>query len=205
MIKDLLVMLETLIEQAGPVGIAIATFIESLIAPIPSEVVLVFTGATLDNYTQVLIFTLAATAGSYLGTLPFYLIAYKSKTFAYSIIARFGKYLFITMDDVEQVENKFKLNGKLVVFTGRLIPGIRSLISIPAGISKMNFTEYTIYTLAGSAIWNLLLLSAGFLLRDKYEIFLKYLDVYENASYAALVLIVLSIFIFLFIRNRNRK
>jgi membrane protein DedA with SNARE-associated domain len=204
LIKDLLILLENLIDQIGPLGIAIATFIESLIAPIPSEVVLVFAGATLANFSEVGIFAIAATAGSYMGTLPFYLVAYKSKTLAYKLINKYGKYLFITQKDVEEAEAKFSKNGKLIIFTGRLIPGIRSLISIPAGICKMNFAEYTIYTLSGSFIWNILLLSGGYLLRDKYKIFIDYLEVYEKLSYGILILVALSIFLFLYMRNRKK-
>lgn len=205
MLKEILIVLGLLVEQIGPIGIGIATFIESLIAPIPSEVILVFAGTNLNNWETVLIFTIAATIGSYFGTLPFYLISYKSKKLIYKLIDRYGKFFFISIKDVERVENKFISKGKLIVFTGRLIPGIRSLISIPAGISKMNIIEYSIYTLIGSFSWNLLLISGGFLLKDEYKLMLNYLDLYEKATYIILVLIILTIYIFLYSRHKKSR
>ncbi|MBP9758197.1 DedA family protein [Candidatus Dojkabacteria bacterium] len=205
MLKDLLVLLGTLVDQVGPIGIGIATFVESLIAPIPSEVILVFAGTNLKSWESVLLFTIAATIGSYFGTLPFYLISFKSKKLIYKLINKYGKYFFISTNDIERVEEKFISKGKLIVFTGRLIPGIRSLISIPAGISKMNFIEYTIYTLIGSFSWNSLLISGGFLLKNEYKSLLNYLDVYEKTTYIVLVLIILSIYIFLYIRHTKSK
>lgn len=203
MIKDILIYLEQIVDQIGPLGIAIATFIESLIAPIPSEVVLVFAGTTIETWSIVLVYALSATIGSYLGTLPFYLIAYKSKKLLYRLVSRYGKLLFISIKDVELAEKQFTKKGKLIVFTGRLIPGVRSLISIPAGISKLNIVQYTIYTLSGSFCWNLLLISGGFLLRAKYNLFLNYLDTYEKASYLIIVTIVLIVYGLLYKRYRN--
>lgn len=170
MLQQITAILIQLVEQTGYVGVFIATMLESFFAPIPSEIVLPTVGLAAKqggSFTIVIIASIVASLGNYVGTLPFYCISrIGSKTLLPRLINKYGAFILISMEDVQKAEQLFARRGRLMVFVSRLIPGIRSLIAFPAGISKMNFGEYTIFTLLGSFIWNLILISVGFLAYD---------------------------------------
>lgn len=201
MLEPIVTWLQDLIETVGPIGIGIATAIESLIAPIPSEVVLITAGTTITTYQSLVIFIISATIGSYIGTLPFYYIGTKSKKVMYNIIERWGKYIFLTTEQVERAEKLFQKRGSMLVLTGRLIPGIRSIVSIPAGICHMNFSTYTLYTLTGSLIWNTILLSSGYFLGDTLIDIIKS---YEKIILLMLLILVVSYLGFQFVKSRKQ-
>jgi len=190
MIQNFIDWLVNIISTLGYPGVALSVFIESFFAPIPSEIILPFSGfvasqGALNIYLVIAIATLAA----YLGTLPFYFIGLWGEKFVFKFLDKYGKYLFIQKDDVDWVFSLFDKHGKKIVLIGRLIPIVRTLISFPAGVAKMNFTVFSIYTLVGSLVWNTILTSAGFFLGDSWELVSSYIAKYEKGILVVLVLI----------------
>ena len=202
MITAIAEWLQNLIVTIGPIGLAIATCVESFFAPIPSEIILLTAGTVTESYPEVLLYALFASIGSYIGTLPFYFIGHKSRDFVFSFFSKYGVYFFITTDDIEMAESKFEKYGTPIIFFGRLIPIIRSLISIPAGITRMDLKRYSIYTLAGSLLWNLLLISCGFYSQGALEQILIILDDYEKL---VLALGVVAVIVYIIIGYRRNK
>ncbi len=198
MLEQITVFLLSLLDKVGYLGVMIATAIESFFPPIPSEVILVTAGA----YAQTQQSTLAligvavfASLGNYLGTLPFYLIArYSADNLLPKFLKKWGVFLLITPEDLKKAQALFEKRGKSIVFISRLIPGIRSLIAFPAGAAKMNFTIYTIFTLAGSFFWNILLSAIGFAAYSNKDEFFRILKPIEN-----IVIIVIAVLAILYI------
>jgi membrane protein DedA with SNARE-associated domain len=150
--------------------VALLMAIESTFMPLPSEVVVPFAAykaaqGDLNVFLVILFGTIGALSGSLINyTLAFYLgrpIVYR---FAES---RIGKLFLLSKEKVEHAENFFLKNGKTSTFIGRLVPGVRHLISIPAGLAKMNLRDFMLYTFVGAGIWNIILAIIGFYL---YEI-----------------------------------
>ncbi len=144
-------------------GAFLAAFLETIFPPIPSEIVMPLAGylASLSDYgyTGLLIVTLSATLGATLGAIIIYYVSLK---LGRRLILRYGKYVFISEENLSASEKWFGKYGKKAVFFGRMAPVIRELISIPAGLAKMDFWKFLFYTLLGTFIWTLLLVSLGF-------------------------------------------
>jgi len=194
-----------LIEVIGYPGVAIAMFIESFFAPIPSEIILPFSGfvafgGSLNIYGVIVVATLAA----YLGTLPFYFIGRWGNEFVMEFLKKYGKYLFISQDDLKKGFDAFERYGGGIVFFGRLIPIVRTVISFPAGVARMNFAQFSIYTLVGAGIWSSILASAGFFLGDRWDMVSVYVERYENVI-LILLLVVVAVYIGWNIRKVLRK
>lgn len=170
-----------LINQIGLLGAAFLIAIEVVILPIPSELILLLTGfnVSLDRFT----FTtalFATTLGSLVGALFLYGMGYAfSEERLEQIVGRYGKYVGLYVKDLQKTASWFERHGAQLVFFGRLIPLIRSLVSIPAGLTKMKFSKFILFTTLGSAIWNSIWISIGFALGDRWneaEKYTKYLD-----------------------------
>lgn len=211
MLEQIADFLVVLIEKIGLLGIFFATAIESFFPPIPSEIVLISAGfyAQANGGLGVLcVLCICAALGNFAGTLPFYLISFLgSKRLLPSIVNRYGKFLLISMDQINKVEKLFAKRGTIIVFTSRLIPGIRSLVAFPAGLAKMNFAKYTAFTLAGSFIWNLIISGIGFLAYEKREDFFRILKPFENVvliSIAAIILLYFSAIAIEFVRGGKK-
>ena len=158
--------------------IALLMAIESTFLPLPSEIVVPFAAykaaqGELNVFGVVLSGTVGALCGSLINyTLAFYLgrpIVYK---FADS---RIGHFFLLSREKVEHAENYFIRNGKTSTFIGRLVPGIRHLISIPAGLAKMNLRDFMLFTFAGAGIWNIVLAIIGYYLYEVREQIFPYL------------------------------
>lgn len=181
MIQTFIDWLVNIITTVGYPGVALSVFIESFFAPIPSEIILPFSGfvastGTLNIYLVILVATFAA----YLGTLPFYFIGMWGEKYVFKLLERYGKYLFIEKQDVDWAFGLFEKHGSKIVLLGRLIPIVRSLISLPAGVAKMKFVVFSVYTLIGALVWNTLLAYAGFLLADSWEMVGDFVSQYED-------------------------
>lgn len=206
MIQNFIDWLVNIISTLGYPGVALSVFIESFFAPIPSEIILPFSGfvasqGVLNIYLVIAIATLAA----YLGTLPFYFIGLWGEKFVFKFLDKYGKYLFIQKDDVDWVFSLFDKHGKKIVLIGRLIPIVRTLISFPAGVAKMNFTVFSIYTLIGSLVWNTILTSAGFFLGDSWELVSSYIAKYEKGILVVLLLIFVLYIMRGFLKKRSKN
>ncbi len=146
-------------------GVFLAALIETIFPPIPSEVVMPLAGylASLSNYGYFgLIFvSIFATLGATLGAAIIYYASLKLGRF---FILKYGKYFLINEENLSAAERWFERYGSKAVFFGRMAPGIRELVSIPAGFSKMHFKKFLFYTIIGTFIWTALLVSLGFFL-----------------------------------------
>lgn len=190
-------------EALGPIGLGLAVFIENIFPPIPSELFLALAGFTAAQGT----FTPAAgilwaTIGSVTGALALYgLGAWFGRRRLYKVAYAMP---LVDIDDVEQTERWFIKYGYWTVFLGRMIPIFRSLISIPAGIERMNLWLFTLFTAVGSLIWNTLFIMGGYLLGSNFHLVAEYADVFSNVV-LVIVVVVLAIWIAVrVVRNRRR-
>ncbi len=190
----------------GYLGIFLLIALENLFPPIPSEVILTFGGfmtttSTLTKTGVIFFSTLGSVFGAILlfgiGTL---LDVQKLE----KIVDKWGHILRLTKKDIHKANEWFTKYGVWTVFFCRLIPLIRSLISIPAGMSPMNFWIFLLFTTLGSLIWNTILVTVGASVGSSWEKIVSYMDVYSNIIYALLA-IGLGIMIFIFIKKRRRS
>lgn len=206
MINTLINWLVSIIETLGYPGVALSMFVESFFAPIPSEVVLPFSGFVASKGVLNLYLVIAvATIAAYLGSLPFYIIGRVGEGAVHRFLEKYGKYLFISENDLKKGYCAFDRYGNLIVLFGRVIPIIRTLVSFPAGASKMNFVVFTIYTIAGTAVWSTVLIVAGYLLGNNWEIVGNYVSKYEYVIIIILSLCVIAYITYGLSKMRREK
>jgi len=175
----------------GYLGVTIAVFLETIFPPIPSAFIQPFSGFVASRSNQSLILIIiSASVGSYLGTVPFYFLGVWGEEFVNKFLYKYGKYLFIEEGEVDKAFEFFDKHGSSIVLTGRLIPLIRTVISFPAGVAKMPFLKFSRFTLLGAAIWSTILATAGFLLGERWEILLVWIEQYETLSVILMLLVV---------------
>ena len=178
-----------LIEALGEWGVGVFTLAETVFPPIPSEVILPLAGyQTQAGELSFPLVIATSTLGGYLGAVLLYLLGYKLGL--ERSIRWLAKLPLVEREDFEKASSWFQRHGKSAVFFGRLLPGIRSLISLPAGANHMNFGVFTVFTILGSAIWNALLITLGALLGTQYELVEKYSHVLNYVVYAAIALVI---------------
>lgn len=175
-------------EKFGYLGIFLMMTLENLFPPIPSEIVLPFGGfmTTYANLTVIGVMT-AATLGSVIGAMILYSIGLLIDVERLErIVARFGHLLRIEKADIRKADTWFDRFGYWTVFFCRMVPLVRSLISIPAGMSNMKFSAFILLTTLGTLIWNALLVAVGVLLGENWEAILGIMDVYSTIVYSLL-------------------
>jgi len=193
-------------ENYGYFGILLLIAIENLFPPIPSEVILTF-GGFMTTTSELTIFgvVLAATLGSLIGAILLYGVGrLLSAERLEAIVVRYGSILRLKPEDIRKADAWFDRYGPWAVFLGRLVPVVRSLISIPAGSSGMRFTSFLALTTVGSAIWNTALVSVGAAVGASWDSIVHYMDLYSNVVYALLALGVIA-FVVWYVRNRVMK
>jgi membrane protein DedA with SNARE-associated domain len=160
----------TMIAEYGYPAVFAAAFIEVMFPPIPSEVIFPLVGFTAQSGGLGLgnAIGMAATGalGSTAGAIVIYFVSMKVGRAA---IVRFGKRVRVCEREIEKAERWFAKYGSLAVFTGRMVPGVREIISIPAGIGRMNFVKFVAYTFAGSLVWCIVLTLAGYYLGEAWR------------------------------------
>ncbi len=173
MIKELAQELLNLIFDWGYLGIFIMMAIESSFIPFPSEIVLIPAGylASQGEMSLVMIF-IASLSGSLVGAFINY---YLAVVLGLKILQRYGKYFFISETTLKKMQNYFQKHGAISTFIGRLIPGIRQLISVPAGLSRMDIKLFAIYTALGAGIWNSILIALGYFIGENQMLIDSYL------------------------------
>ncbi|WP_410374647.1 DedA family protein [Clavibacter phaseoli] len=178
------------IEALGEVGVGAMTFIETVFPPIPSEVVLPLAGfvAATGRMNLVLVIV-ASTLGAYLGALLLYWLGRKAGE--ERTIRVLSKLPLVERHDFEVAAAWFHRHGRSAVFFGRLVPGVRSLISLPAGAAGMHLGTFSFYTIAGSGLWNGALIGLGAALGSQYELIDAYAQYLDYAVYAVLGILVL--------------
>lgn len=193
-----------LMEVLGAPGVGLAILLENLFPPIPSEVVLPLAGFAVSKGSLSFWSTFGwATAGSVLGAWILYGVGAAIGTQRLRAIAE--RMWLVDPDDVDKSLRWFDRYGGVSVLMGRFIPGIRSLISIPAGIDRMNAPAFTLWTAVGSAGWNALLIALGMWLGDSYALVERYVGRYASVVYAVLGAFVVGVVVWLVLRQRRRN
>lgn len=184
-------------------GIGLLMFLENLFPPIPSELIMPLAGFTVARgdmqFAPVIV---AGVVGTVLGALPWY---YAGKILGEQrlkkLADRYGRWLTISSKDITKAKSWFDKQGGKAVFICRLVPGVRTLISLPAGISRMPLVPFLLYSTLGTLLWVGLLTYAGYVLGDNYELVDEYLG---PVSKIVLATLIFAFIIFVVKRNMRR-
>jgi membrane protein DedA with SNARE-associated domain len=167
-----------IITDLGYVGIALLMLLEAMFPPIPSELIVPFAGfAAGQGELNVFGVILAATLGSLVGMLPWYFVGRLFGLERVKWLAdRIGRWFAFNADEIDYAARIFDRWGKPIVLVGRLFPILRTLISVPAGLARMNFLAFALFSAIGMLIWNSVLVGAGYLLHEHYHLVESWLD-----------------------------
>lgn len=182
-----------LMQAIGGPGVFLAVLLENIFPPIPSELILPlagFTAAGPDAPYGVVEAIVWATAGSVIGAFILYWLGWAVGAARLRWIA--DRTPLVDSSDVDKAIDWFNRHGSATIFFGRLVPGVRSLISIPAGIDQMPLLKFGLYTTLGSALWNSVLVVAGYVLGDNWHAVTDWMDRFSNVVYAILLLGILA-------------
>lgn len=173
------------VDALGAPGVGLLSFLEVVFPPIPSEIVLPLAGFLVQTgaINAVAVFALS-TLGAYLGSLVLYWVGHAVGLDRAARIAE--KVPLMDGSDVTRSADWFHRHEGVAVFTGRFVPGVRSLISLPAGAARMNLVKFSLFTIAGSGLWNALLIGLGMALGTQYELVEQYGHYLDYAFYAAI-------------------
>lgn len=179
MLKFIILMME----KYGYLGILFLIFLENIFPPIPSEIILPFSGF-MTTKTRLGVFgvIVAATIGSILGALVLYAAGsfLRAERLEKVVNGKIGKILHFNMEQIQKAEQGFQKYGKLSVLFLRCVPIVRSLVSIPAGMAGMEIGQFFTYTAVGSLVWNILLVLLGAGLGESWELVSYYISMYAD-------------------------
>ncbi|MDD6323269.1 MAG: DedA family protein [Bacilli bacterium] len=196
----------SIMNQFGYVGVFLLIAIENIFPPIPSEVILLF-GGFMTTYSSMNLFgvTLVSTLGSLLGAVALYYIGkiLNKERLKKIVRGKAGKILRLKEKDIDMADQWFDTKGNKTVFFCRFIPLVRSLISIPAGMSEMNMKKFVLYTILGSTVWNFVLTFVGSKVGQNWKAIARGLDQYSHVI-VAILLMVFFIAIILFYKKRKK-
>lgn len=195
-----------IMSQYGYIGIFLLIMLENIFPPIPSEVILTFGGyMTTQSEMTTMGVILVSTAGSVVGAVILYGVGLLMDVSRLEkIVDRWGRVLRLTRKDIYKADSWFDKYGIWTVLFCRLIPLIRSLISIPAGMSNMKFGLFLLFTTLGTLIWNTILVSVGAAVGDNWESIVGVMDVYSNIAYVLIIIVGIAI-ILKYIQFRKRR
>ncbi len=201
MLAGLTDLILSTVGEWGYTGIIVMMALESSFVPFPSEVVMVPAGYLVDKGEMNLMYVLlAGYSGSMIGAWVNYFLAISlGRNFLY----KYGKYFFMKPKALDKMEDFFKKHGAVSTFTGRLIPGIRQLISIPAGLSKMSLGIFSFYTFLGAAMWSTILVGLGYFLGEEEALIKEYLQQLILLS-LGLVILIMSLYIYFYKKKKAK-
>lgn len=183
------------VDKFGYFGILLLIAVENIFPPIPSEVILTF-GGFLTTYTSLSVggVILFSTLGSLAGAIVLYGVGriFNKERLMKLVSGKIGAVLRLKAEDIEKAEKWFEKRGSGTVFFCRFIPIVRSLISIPAGMSEMEMAPFLLYTTVGSVIWNTVLVVIGSIVGDNWERVVATVDMYSDLTLIVLVVAVIS-------------
>jgi len=186
------------IGSMGYPGIFLLMALESSVIPIPSELVMPPAGyLAQQGQMNMVAAILCGTAGSLVGAYANYFAAH---FLGRPLILKYGKYVFITEEKFAKVETFFLKHGEISTFIGRLLPVIRHLISLPAGLSGMNHLKFSLYTLLGAGIWVTVLTCIGYFIGSNQDLIMKY-----SHHALGIVLLVSSIIVLIYVKMQRRN
>ncbi|WP_342599747.1 DedA family protein [Psychrobacillus sp. FSL H8-0483] len=177
--------------QFGYLGVFLLILAENIFPPIPSEVILTLGGFMTTTTTMTKLgIIIASTSGSVVGaTILYWIGTLLDVERLEKIVKKYGKLLRLSIKDIHKADAWFDKYGVWAVFFGRLVPLVRSLISIPAGMSNMKFWLFLWFTTLGTLIWNTVLVSVGAAVGDNWNEIVGYMDIYSNIVYIILAIV----------------
>lgn len=180
-------------EKFGYWGIAFLIFLENVFPPIPSEIILTFGGfMTTKSELGFVGVTITSTIGSVLGAIVLYGVgAWIGERNLYRFINRYGKILRVKTKDLDKTIGWFEKYGYWTIFFCRFVPLLRSLISIPAGLTRMNLPLFIVFTTIGTLIWNVVLIYLGQAVGGNWHTIVNYMDVYSRIIYIVLAILII--------------
>jgi len=175
-----------LMARGGYGAIVFLMALESMVAPVPSEAVMPFAGFLIEegrfSFTGVIAWS---TVGSIIGSLLSY---YMGSWGGGPFVRRFGRYLLLDESHLDTTERFFARYGDKAIFICRFIPVVRHLISIPAGIGKMNIVKFSVYTIMGAGLWNSFLAYVGYVLKENWTVVRSYSEILDVIVVAGLLI-----------------
>ncbi|WP_328343399.1 DedA family protein [Micromonospora sp. NBC_00421] len=181
----------SVIDALGAAGVAFLVALESIIPPIPSEIVLAMAGyLAAEGRFNLVVIVLAATVGSLVGALVLYWLG---AALGEERLKRWLDHIpLVDRDDLEKADRWFERHGRWAVLIGRLVPVVRSLVSVPAGANRMPMGEFVLLTTLGSGAWNALVVGLGYTLGSRWQDVEKYSDWFNYAIFAVLAVMIVS-------------
>lgn len=192
-------------EQFGYFGVFLLILLENVFPPIPSEVILTFGGFMVDQSPKLSFVGMltASTLGAVGGAVILYYLGHiLGLRRIEKIIDKYGFILRLDIEDIHKTNKWFNKYGYTAVFLCRFVPLIRSLISIPAGLSQMSIVPFILYTTVGTIIWNAILIYLGMALGQNWEKVLQYFDMYSNVLYIVMAILIIAGIIYLYKRKK---
>jgi membrane protein DedA with SNARE-associated domain len=192
-LENVRIVIEQIIGTLGYTGIALLMVIENVFPPIPSELVVPFAGFLISrgemNFVAVV---LASSIGTLIGTtFLYYLGMWLGEERLRLVLRRYGRYFFFPESNYDQALSAFNKHDKAIVFWSRLVPGLRSVISLPAGVAKMPLARFLFYTTLGTVVWNTLLAGGGVLLGNNWSQMMAFVDRFKYVVLPLLGLLVI--------------
>ncbi|MCL3883282.1 DedA family protein [Marivita sp. GX14005] len=192
-----------IVEAGGYLGIAFLMLLENVFPPIPSEIIMPLGGyLSQTGELNPILTVIAGSIGTLAGTWLWYFAAQKlSRDRIYAFVEKHGWWLTLTTESLEKAEDKFKRHEDSAVFWGRMVPAIRTVISVPAGFANMPLMRFLVISLAGTAIWTSFLTGAGYILGTQYEKVSGWLNPVTNVILIAIV----GLYVLRLIRGKGRR
>ena len=192
LLDSIKIWVENIISTMGYPGLYFVMFMENVFPPIPSEVVLPLAGSlSLTGRFSILWITIVGMLGSLTGAFLFYGIGkWIGEERIRNFIGKYGRYALLSVDDFDTSLTWFDKYDEWVIFFSRMVPIVRSLISIPAGIASMNLTKFSIYTILGTALWSFILSFAGRKLGEQWPIITDFINTYQDIVLVVGILVV---------------
>jgi len=189
------------IASTGYITVFLGMVLESMIFPIPSEAIMPFAGFLIaEKKFSFFLVILISTFGSLCGSLiSYYMGRFGGKAF----INKFGRYFLIDQAELEFTEKFFKKRGQITIFICRFIPVIRHLISLPAGMAKMNLWKFSLLTILGAGLWNTFLTILGYKLRQNWQLVMTYSKTVDELI-VVIILILIALFVYRHVRKKNK-
>ncbi|HKR74710.1 MAG TPA: DedA family protein [Candidatus Nitrosocosmicus sp.] len=203
---ELINIITSLVSTYGYLGLFVAAFVETIFPPIPSEVIFPLAGfvgfKSNFGYFETFIMALSGAIGATIGAILIYFISLKIGRLA---IIKIGKYVFVSEQKIHTAEKWFERYGVYAVFLGRMAPGVRELISVPAGIAKMPIGKFTFFTFLGSLVWSLALVFAGYFLGNSWDKLSESLSLYFPLFSALIIGVLAGVIVLYLVLKRIRK
>jgi len=189
-----------IIDTIGYNGIFFLSLIESAGIPVPSEIVLPFSGfLSFTGRFNFWVVVVTATLANYAGSVILY---YIGKCGGRWILEKYGRYILISNHDLVIGDMWFHRHGAKVTFWGRLLPIVRTFISLPAGVMRMNFKKFSLYTFSGALPWNAALAYVGYITGDNWDILKKYFHI---ADYVIAILVIFFVILFIYKKKWSKE